>query len=67
MQMLENNQRLDCPEKCPQSVYEVMLRCWSWRYVHVCVYCVYDCNFNTLIAGVQHSRGDKFVTSIAST
>ena len=33
MQMLENNQRLDRPDRCPQSVYEVMLRCWSWRYV----------------------------------
>ena len=33
MQMLENSQRLDRPDRCPQSVYEVMLRCWSWRYV----------------------------------
>ena len=33
MQMLEHNQRLECPEKCPQPVYEVMLRCWSWRWV----------------------------------
>ncbi len=31
MQMLENHERLECPEKCPESVYEVMLRCWSWR------------------------------------
>ena len=31
MQMLEGNERLDRPEKCPPPVYEVMLRCWSWR------------------------------------
>ena len=29
--MLEGNERLDRPEKCPQPVYEIMLRCWSWR------------------------------------
>ena len=33
MQMLEHNQRLDCPDKCPQPIYDLMLRCWSWRYV----------------------------------
>ena len=31
MQMLEHNHRLDCPEKCPQPVFEIMYRCWSWR------------------------------------
>lgn len=31
MQMLEHNQRLECPDKCPQPIYELMLRCWSWR------------------------------------
>ena len=31
MQMLEGNERLDRPDKCPQPVYEIMLRCWSWR------------------------------------
>lgn len=31
MQMLEGSERLDRPEKCPQPVYEIMLRCWSWR------------------------------------
>ena len=29
--MLEGSERLDRPEKCPQPVYEIMLRCWSWR------------------------------------
>jgi hypothetical protein len=38
MQMLEHNQRLECPDKCPQPIYELMLRCWSWRYMYiVCV------------------------------
>ena len=37
MQMLEHNQRLECPDKCPQPIYELMLRCWSWRYI-VCSY-----------------------------
>nr|BAA81723.2 protein tyrosine kinase [Ephydatia fluviatilis] len=31
MQMLEGNQRLDSPEKCPQPIYDIMLRCWAWR------------------------------------
>ncbi|KAL5486969.1 hypothetical protein EMCRGX_G019516 [Ephydatia muelleri] len=31
MQMLEGNQRLDSPEKCPQPVFDIMLRCWAWR------------------------------------
>ena len=34
MQMLEHNQRLECPDKCPQPIYELMLRCWSWRCVY---------------------------------
>ena len=31
MQMLEGSERLDRPDKCPQAIYEIMLRCWSWR------------------------------------
>ena len=39
--MLENNQRLDKPKRCPPSVYEVMLRCWSWGYVCLLIcFCV---------------------------
>ena len=32
MSMLESNERLECPEKCPAPVYDVMIRTWSWRY-----------------------------------
>ena len=39
MQMLEHNQRLECPDKCPQPIYELMLRCWSWRCVYALLYC----------------------------
>ena len=41
MQMLENNQRPDKPERCLPFVYEVMLH-WSWRYIYVCA-CVHVC------------------------
>ena len=31
MQMLEHNHRLDCPEKCPRPLFDMLYRCWSWR------------------------------------
>jgi serine/threonine protein kinase len=31
MQMLEHNHRLDCPDKCPRPLFEILYRCWSWR------------------------------------
>jgi len=34
MQMLEHNQRLDCPEKCPPPVYDTLISCWAWRYTY---------------------------------
>ena len=39
MQMLEHNQRLESPDKCPQPAYDIMLRCWSWRYVQHLTFC----------------------------
>ena len=28
--LLEKGYRMECPEGCPQNVYELMMRCWLW-------------------------------------
>ena len=59
MQMLEHNQRLECPDKCPQPIYELMLRCWSWRCVYalsLCMHCrivVYEYTVSVLIHNMK--------------
>lgn len=31
MQMLEHNHRLECPDKCPRPLFDIIYRCWSWK------------------------------------
>ncbi|XP_033112027.1 tyrosine-protein kinase SYK-like [Anneissia japonica] len=31
LDMIENHKRLDCPEACPEDVYNLMLSCWEYE------------------------------------
>ena len=31
IKFIEDGQRLASPDKCPEDVYDVMLRCWSYK------------------------------------
>jgi len=33
VEMIDNELRLEKPEKCPQRIYELMLNCWQRKYV----------------------------------
>ena len=37
LKMLEGGQRLGAPKNCPPDLYDVMLSCWNYRCVCVCV------------------------------
>lgn len=30
-EMLESGYRMPCPDGCPQEVYDMMMKCWSWE------------------------------------
>jgi len=35
VEMIDNEGRLDRPDKCPQAMYDLILKCWQRKYVSI--------------------------------